>query len=891
MKDYTSARFKNVQNLHRSGMMVGMDRPVTRATWCKQGIRQLKSAKNGMGTVRYLDKNPTQYEFTGMTEVDISRSIGQDAATCTITMWNTHGSTSKPEGIDTEGRKGYLSPGRGDPIPNLTSVYTGTNTDLGMGPDDTHLTLPMTWNYPQNMYRDVFVPNTVIRTFQGYGSDNFDTLGNEIYMHDPTSDGYVPPEADAKLYQSGTWLIDQVTIDASAQTITLECRDLGKLLIEQYIYPPLLPIERFPLIYCPAHKDMGHKEVIGKNVATHHSASTDRRYGTNGQVLGHRARDAFDGKGHTFWLSGANTVGSNLEWLQAKVHGEVNEIVLHTFQGNYLVYICVHAGGKWQGSKTVHGNSENLSYAESPGDGGQGFIYVIATGDTLWDLAGTYYGDHFKWPIIARANSNIIKDPHWIYPGQRIKIPYVKGTNLPPPSGAPTHTGGTQVDIPYVMTATVPSNGIVTISLPKTYSANYVRVVFTNLNPSLGAGSPYRAGVREMTVRNHIPNTFLASTEGKGGSINDWTEPIKEMCAWAGLTWENAGTADPVIGSTSPNNLIKSYQSQITALRVDLKKTYLNASQRATVNAKIASLTASIATLQGESAQKLAVWGDFEILGAGPIVCTPGDYFMSKSFMDGIGLIRDFIGAIFFIDETGGAQFRLPNIWSAGNFVDDPSATTALSARVAGHPIEFHEDVNLLSYSMVISDADVRSEVLVVGGYPKSTSAPAPVAGGYVLGYNSDTGRTSAIDFSDVLAGQYRIMIVPGETTNLFYTETECQRMAELTALFILFTYRTATAKIVAHPGLQLDDQVRIFERTTYETNIHYISGINSTHNLESGEWTMDVTCHWLGGDPNTEWFVNKQTLTPAVTNLPAILKRVGKQAAGGTFEQPVYGV
>jgi hypothetical protein len=52
----------------------------------------------------------------------------------------------------------------------------------------------------------------------------------------------------------------------------------------------------------------------------------------------------------------------------------------------------------------------------------------------------------------------------------------------------------------------------------------------------------------------------------------------------------------------------------------------------------------------------------------------------------------------------------------------------------------------------------------------------------------------------------------------------------------------------------------------------------------------MDVTCHWLGGDPNTHWFVNKQTLTPAVTNLPAILKRVGKQAAGGAFEQPPYG-
>jgi len=888
VRDYTTAKFQHIQEIQRSGMMVGRDRPVTRATWCKQSIRQIHSTKDGMGAVRYLDKNPTQFEFTGIASVEIQRSIGQDAATCTITLWNTHNKTSQPEGIDTEGRKGYLTPGRGAAIQNLTSVYTGTDTDLGMTDSDAQLVLPTSWGYPENPYRDVFIPNTVIRTYQGYGSDNFDSLGNEIYMHDPSSEGYVPPEADTKLYQTGTWLIDQVTIHNDG-TMQLECRDLAKLLIEQFIYPPLLPIDRFPLIYCPAHKDMGHKEVIGKNVATYHSASTDRRYGKNGKVLGHRARDAFDGRKHTFWLSGANTVGSNLEWLQAKVHGEINEIVLNCYGGNYLVYVCVHSGGKWQGTSTVAGNSENLDYYDSPGDGA-GFMYVITSGDTLWDLAGHYYGDNFKWPIIARANNNIIKDPHWIYPGQRIKIPYVKGTLTPPPTGG-TATGGTHVDIPYVITATVPSNGKATITLPKTYKANFVRVVFTNLNPSLGEGSPYRAGVREMVVRNHIPNTFLASTEGKGGSINDWTEPIKEMCAWAGLTWEDAPTADPVIGSTSPAATIAAYQKKIMVLRKQLQsQTWWNAGQKAAIINQINDLNARITTLRARPVVNLRVWGDFEILGAGPIVCTPGDYFMSKSFMDGIGLIRDFIGGIFFIDETGGAQFRLPNIWTAGNFIDDIGASTALKARVAGHPIEFHEDVNLISYQMTISDADVRSEVLVVGGYPKSTSAPAPVAGGYVLGYNSETGQTSAIDFTDVLAGQYRLMIVPGESTNLFYTERECQRMAELTALFILFTYRTGSAKIVAHPGLQIDDQVRIFERTSYETNIHYVSGVTSTHNLESGEYTMDVTCHWLGGDPNTEWFVNKQTLTPAVTTLPAILKRVGKEAAGGPFEQPEYG-
>jgi hypothetical protein len=114
--------------------------------------------------------------------------------------------------------------------------------------------------------------------------------------------------------------------------------------------------------------------------------------------------------------------------------------------------------------------------------------------------------------------------------------------------------------------------------------------------------------------------------------------------------------------------------------------------------------------------------------------------------------------------------------------------------------------------------------------------------------------------------------------------------MAELTALFILFTYRQGTATIPAHPGLQLDDQVRIFERSTFELNIHYVSGISSKHDLASGSYTMDLTTHWLGKDPNTDWFVNKAQLTPAVKSLPAILMRIGMQPGTDGFETPPYG-
>jgi LysM repeat protein len=49
--------------------------------------------------------------------------------------------------------------------------------------------------------------------------------------------------------------------------------------------------------------------------------------------------------------------------------------------------------------------------------------HTVKKGDTLWDLAHTYLGDAFQWPQIYRLNTDIIKDPHWIYPGQVFKLP------------------------------------------------------------------------------------------------------------------------------------------------------------------------------------------------------------------------------------------------------------------------------------------------------------------------------------------------------------------------------------------------------------------------------------------------------------------------------------
>lgn len=132
--------------------------------------------------------------------------------------------------------------------------------------------------------------------------------------------------------------------------------------------------------------------------------------------------------------------------------------------------------------------------------------HTVKKGDTLWDLANFYLRNPFLWPQIYQLNTDIIHNPHWIYPGERLRLPngqtIVVGEQTKPDSNTTVAAADSTQPSQVAAVDTMPRAVFDTAA----YGPNRGTTVFgapsedeLNANPRLGgvAGRESRTSVRE----------------------------------------------------------------------------------------------------------------------------------------------------------------------------------------------------------------------------------------------------------------------------------------------------------------------------------------------------------------------------------------------------------
>lgn len=74
--------------------------------------------------------------------------------------------------------------------------------------------------------------------------------------------------------------------------------------------------------------------------------------------------------------------------------------------------------GSSSSSGTLYGNEQGAYVTE--GEATPEF-HTVRRGETLWDLSGQFYRNPYTWPRLWAQNTQI-QNPHWIYPGDRVRL-------------------------------------------------------------------------------------------------------------------------------------------------------------------------------------------------------------------------------------------------------------------------------------------------------------------------------------------------------------------------------------------------------------------------------------------------------------------------------------
>lgn len=319
----------------RSGRYVGDYKPSTRVTvekaytlrmtesvlgqWSRGPARWYQREFLTPATVTARNRPQVETEIPNILSVNIDESLDADCATCEIVMANilmpVLGEPQEAEGQF--GRPGYFTWARGQSVEARAR-----------------------WGQAPNAWSKILQPNALLRVYQGFG-------GQEKVLTDAIEDGNV--------VLKGPFFIDRVRVEADGN-LRLICRGVAKLLLEQPLYPPLVPRSLYPLHYqrytfetfkIPAEPVPSRGKIISQPV-TFDPPIVLGPMASSPDEFGHTLTHATDGDGASYWLSEGKAGPGDAVWIEFYTYGKpVNQITVHPWGGNYAMYVSIYENGEW----------------------------------------------------------------------------------------------------------------------------------------------------------------------------------------------------------------------------------------------------------------------------------------------------------------------------------------------------------------------------------------------------------------------------------------------------------------------------------------------------------------------------------------------------------------
>ena len=186
--------------------------------------------------------------------------------------------------------------------------------------------------------------------------------------------------------------------------------------------------------------------------------------------------------------------------------------------------------------------------------------YIIQKGDTLWDLAGTWFGDPFLWPQIWDENRYVL-DSHWIYPGDPLVVPgrpTVVPDDGPPPVAEVTPPRREETERPVERSVPLPPPLLPVASTTDLYCTGFITqdVQEAGLQISGGHKEGEIMGTGDVMFVNQ--GTAHGVRAGDTFAILRWTRPVYHP-----TTGETLGTLVRRMGKT---RVLVAHETSSTAL-------------------------------------------------------------------------------------------------------------------------------------------------------------------------------------------------------------------------------------------------------------------------------------------------------------------------------------